>query len=320
MNTESNILAADPSETTATETATVPVASAEPSEPVQTFQQRELMSDVVRRKLRGRLDEFAQALAARLTVYTQLDVSVSVTALKTVSFQKFVENTSMPMHMTLFKADPLRGVGLLEIPPSLGLPVVDRQLGGAGKVEKTDRPLTDIETALLDQVSDMVLADWCGQLADLQSLTPSVLGHEMDVRFLNAVSRETTVLELTFEMRLVETTGAFRIGFPYDNIEHVLRKMGESTPAASTQPVVSVQPAVRWNPLFDDVPVSLTAVCDGLRLTARQVASLQVGDTVPVASERVGDIELRVGPVAKFTGVLGSNDGRWAVQLTKKLE
>jgi flagellar motor switch protein FliM len=61
-------------------------------------------------------------------------------------------------------------------------------------------------------------------------------------------------------------------------------------------------------------------VCDGLRLTARQVASLQVGDTVPVGPDRIGDIKLRVGPVSKFCGVLGSNDGRWAVQLTKKLE
>jgi flagellar motor switch protein FliM len=55
-------------------------------------------------------------------------------------------------------------------------------------------------------------------------------------------------------------------------------------------------------------------------LTARQVASLQVGDTVPVGPDRIGDIKLRVGPVSKFCGVLGSNDGRWAVQLTKKLE
>jgi flagellar motor switch protein FliM len=320
MDTDSNteILAADVAESP--ETPAVPAASVTTAEPVQTFQQRELMTDVVRRKLRGRLDEFAQALGARLTVYTQLDVSVSVTGLKTISFQKFVENTSTPMHMTLFKLEPLRGIGLLEIPPSLGLPIVDRQLGGAGKVEKTDRPLTDIETALLDQVSDMVLADWCAPLSDLQSLTPSVLGHEMDVRFLNAVSRETTVLELTFELRLGETAGAFRIGFPYDNIEHVLRKLGDSTPAASSPPAASSQPSSKWNPLFDDVPVSLTAVCDGLRLTARQVASLQVGDTVPVGPDRIGDIKLRVGPVSKFCGVLGSNDGRWAVQLTKKLE
>jgi len=42
-----------------------------------------------------------------------------------ISYQKFTETLTSPTHITLFKTEPLKGVGLLVMTPALGLAFVD---------------------------------------------------------------------------------------------------------------------------------------------------------------------------------------------------
>jgi flagellar motor switch protein FliM len=305
--------------TTGSPTESGPAAPA-PAPPPSKFQQGEILAENVKRKLRTRQEEFARAFGARLSGYLRLDFGVTVARLRTLSFQKFFEQTVTPTHVALFKAEPARGIGLLEIPPPLGLNIVDRQLGGAGQVQHPERTLTELETALLNQVAGMLLAEWCAQWRDLQSLEPSLLGHEIDVRFLNTLPREAMMLEFAFETTMGQAHQQFRIGFPYDGLEPFLRRLGESAQMASAAPVHASPAVARWNPQFDDLAVALAVWCEGLELTARQVATLKVGDTLPVQPQRLQAVHLRLGDSTKFVGVLGKSDGRWAVQLTRKME
>ncbi len=308
-----------PPVTTGSATETGPATPA-PAPAAPKFQQGEILAENVKRKLRTRQEEFARAFGARLSSYLRLDFGVTVARLQTMTFQKFFEQTVTPTHVALFKAEPARGIGLLEIPPPLGLNIVDRQLGGAGQVKHPDRALTDLETSLLNQVAGMLLAEWCAQWRDLRPLEPALLGHEIDVRFLNTLPRDAMMLEFAFETTMGDAPQQFRIGFPYDSLEPLLRRLGESAPAVATDPAVAAPAAPKWNPQFDDVPVALVARCDGLQLTARRVATLKVGDTLPVEPQHFQAVQLRLGNNTKFVGVLGRSDGHWAVQLTQKLE
>jgi flagellar motor switch protein FliM len=280
-----------------------------------------LLSQTALRKLRSQQEDFAHNLEARLSVNLRLELSVSVAGIQTISFQRFVELAGTPLHFTLFKLDPLRGIGLLEIPPQLGLSVVNRLLGGSGALDNAARALTDIEAAVLDQVSSVILAEWAAPWSHLQELKPAILGHEIDARFLNAISRETMVLEITFDAAVGETQGRFRIGLPYASFEPLIRRLsGEADQKEGGASATAAAAAPRWNPQLDDVPVKLAAVCTGLSLNLQTLGTLKVGDMVPVDAHRFHDVQVRLGELAKFVGILGSSEGRWAIQLTGKLE
>lgn len=279
-----------------------------------------LLSDAALRKLRAQQEEFARTLSARLSVSFRLDSTIRLAGLQTIGFQKFVERSHTPLHFTLFKLDPLRGIGLLEIPPQLGLNIVHRLLGGPAKLENADRALTDIEAALLDQVSDVVLAEWCGPWRPLQELRPSLLGHEIDASFLNTISRETLMLELTFEVEMGECHEQFRIGLPYASMESLIRRLAGESESKTGTPSRVPTATPQWNPQLDNVPVKLTAVCHGLELAVKALGELKVGDTLPVDPQRFTEVEIRLGAAAKFVGTLGTSEGHWAVQLTRKLE
>lgn len=285
----------------------------------EAFRQASVLADGAMRKLRVRHDEFARALSARLSLYFRMDFGVEVTKVQTMNFQKFVERLVTPTHLTLFKLEPLRGTGLFEVPPQFALSVVERMLGGVGAPTKTDRDLTEIEAALLDQITEMLLTEWCGQWRDLQDLKFALLGHEIEGRFLNT-ARETLMLEISLTVTMGESTGQCRIGFPYRSLEPMFQRLDGDVKQETTEPAKPATPALQWSRQFDDVPVDLTAICDGLRLTARELGNLKVGDTLPVGPQQFNQIEICFGKTAKFVGTLGTGDGVWAVQLTKKLE
>src|SRR5262245_2383569 len=73
------------------------------------------------RRLRIRHEDFIRALAARLSIYLRLEFTLQMSKLQTVTYQKFCEGLPNPTHLSLFKVEPLRGIGILDIHPRLGL-------------------------------------------------------------------------------------------------------------------------------------------------------------------------------------------------------
>lgn len=307
---------------TATDTAT-PATSVAPvappvaaAAPAPAFRRTHVLTEATQRKLRSRHEEFVRALAVRLATYLRLDVGVELAALRTVTFQKFIEQMGTPTHLTLLKIAPLPGTATLEISPQLGLAIADRLLGGAGLPTEELRPLTEIESALFDQVTDIVLSEWTQQWRDLEPLQHTLLGHEIDGRFLNTTPREALLLAVGLEFTLGETKCECRLGFPYSSLEGLLRRLD----ATQEVPAEAAATAPAWAARFDDVPTPVTVSLNGLTMTARALTELTVGATIPVEPHHLQSVQVSVAGTPFFLGALGKAGPRWAVKLSQKLE
>lgn len=266
------------------------------------------------RRLRIRHEDFIRALGARLSIYLRLEFSLQMSKLQTITYQKFTEALPNPSHLTLFKVEPLRGVGILDIHPRLGLTIVDRLLGGPAHSISADHDFSEIEMALLDQAVQLILAEWCHHWAGVQELRPIMLGHENNGRFLQTAPRDTIMLVLAMEAKVGDCLEQMQIALPCFTLEPLIRKLGHIN-GESTEEVAPVS-AVRWNHNFDDVPVPVTAMWDDLKLTARDIVNLKVGDILPLDPKSVRQVKLRLADTPKFEGHLGTTDGKWAVAVT----
>ena len=266
------------------------------------------------RRLRIRHEDFIRALGARLSIYLRLEFSLQMSKLQTITYQKFTEALPNPSHLTLFKVEPLRGVGILDIHPRLGLTIVDRLLGGPAHSISADHDFSEIEMALLDQAVQLILAEWCHHWAGVQELRPIMLGHENNGRFLQTAPRDTIMLVLAMEAKVGDCLEQMQIALPCFTLEPLIRKLGHIN-GESTEEVAPVS-AVRWNRNFDDVPVPVTAMWDDLKLTARDIVNLKVGDILPLDPKSVQQVKLRLADTPKFEGHLGTTDGKWAVAVT----
>jgi flagellar motor switch protein FliM len=266
------------------------------------------------RRLRIRHEDFIRALGARLSIYLRLEFSLQMSKLQTITYQKFTEALPNPSHLSLFKVEPLRGVGILDIHPRLGLTIVDRLLGGPAHSIAADHDFSEIEMALLDQAVQLILAEWCHHWAGVQELRPVMLGHENNGQFLQTAPRDTIMLVLAMEAKVGDCLEQIQIALPCFTLEPLIRKLGHIN--GNIPESVAPVSAVRWNRNFDEVPVPVTAMWDDLELTARDIVNLKVGDVLPLNPKSIRQVKLRLADMPKFEGQLGTTGGKWAVAVT----
>lgn len=284
------------------------------------FRQPIFLSAGELRKLRLRQEDFTRSLAARLSIYLRLEFGLQMSRLTTITYQKFIENLQNPTHLTLFKAEPLRGICILEIPPQLGMTIVDRLLGGPAKATNLERDISDIEAALLDQAVQIILNEWCNQWSGLRELRPVVIGHESSGRFLQVASHDTVMLNLAMEARVGDCQDTIQLGFPCYTLEPLMRQLSAVVEANSKEAADNVAPPMQWNKELAEIHVPVSASWTGVRSTMGDVGRLKVGDVLNLGPNCVHQVQVRLGTIPKFTGRLGTLDNRWAVELNQVLK
>lgn len=278
------------------------------------FRQSGFLAPSELRRIRQRHEQFIRSLAARLAIFLRLEFSLQLSKVQIGGYQNFVENLPGPTHITLFKTEPLKGVGLLVIPPRLGLTLVDRLLGGAGQSTEEPRELSEIETALIDQVASLVIGEWCNHWPEMRGLQPSLLGHENNSRYLQTAAPDTAMLILTMNGGVGEQAEPIQIVFPYATVEPLVRLLSPSLPVAETAPARASRP--KWNAQFNEIKVPVVAEWHGLKMSASEILRLKAGDLLALDPACAAQVHLRLNQVPKFTGRPGTSGGKWAVQLT----
>ena len=279
------------------------------------FRQSGFLAPSELRRIRLRHEQFVRSLASRLAIFLRVEYTIQLGKLQIVGYQKFIENLPSPNHITLFKTDPLKGTGLLVIPPRIGLSLVDRLLGGPGQNVEVARDLSEIEVALIDQVATLFLTEWCSQWPEMRDLRPSLLGHENNPKFLQTATPDTAMLVLTLNAGFGEQLEPIHIAFPYATVEPLVRLLAPvGAPATETPAKGAAKP--RWNPELNEVPVPVVAEWEGLKLSAGEITKLKPGDVLMFDPGCAAQVQLRFSHIPKFTGRPGTADGKWAVQLT----
>jgi len=113
-----------------------------------------LLSPSQMRQWQLRHEGFAEALAARLSLFLRAELTLALSGIQSLTYQRMTESWPEPAHFTLFKTEPLRGVSILQIPTPLGLCIADRLMGGSGCSGPVRQEMGAIENALLEQVKD----------------------------------------------------------------------------------------------------------------------------------------------------------------------
>jgi flagellar motor switch protein FliM len=278
------------------------------------FRQSGFLAPSELRRIRQRHEQFIRALTARLAMFLRLEFTLQLAKVQIVGYQKFIESLPGLTHITLFKTEPLKGVGLLVIPPRLGLTFVDRLLGGPGEMPETGRDLSEIEIVLIDQVVTLVITEWCNHWPEMRGLQPSLLGHENNSRFLQTATPDTAMLILTMTGGIGEQLESIQMVFPYATVEPLMRLLSPALPVSDAVTALTVKP--KWNPEFNEVKVPVIAEWQGLKMSAGDITRLKAGDLLMLDAAGAAEVRILFNHVPKFTGRPGTADGKWAAQLT----
>lgn len=281
------------------------------------FRNPAFLSEAELRRLRLLHEDFIRYLSARLSLYLRMEFGLKMAKLTTVTYSKFTDSLPNPTHLSLFKVEPLVGVGILDINPRLALTIADRLLGGRGHSVKAERYLTEIEIALIEDVILILLEEWCGQWKAEQELRPLIIGHENNGRFLQTSPRDAIMLAMTLECNFGDCSEQLQIGVPYYTIEPVVKKMQARRQKDTA--VTQVAKRSEWQTAYDGITVPLRAEWQAFELTVREISNLRVGDIIEMQPSICAETRVLLNGCPKFVGTVGLDSDRVAVQLTRKL-
>jgi flagellar motor switch protein FliM len=281
------------------------------------FRNPVFLSEIELRRLRLLHEDFIRYLAARLSLYLRMELSLKMARLTTATYAKFTDSLPNPTHLCLFKVEPLVGVGILDVNPRLALTIADRLLGGRGHSVKAERYLTEIEVALLEDVIAIVLEEWSAQWKSDQELHPIIIGHENNGRFLQTSPKDAMILILTMEANFGDCSEQLQIGVPYYTIEPLVKQMQARRQKDTA--VSTTEKKAEWQSAYERISVPLRAEWSALEVELREVTSLRVGDVFELPASIFHDTRVLLNGTPKFVGTVGLDGGRVAVQLTRKI-
>ena len=281
------------------------------------FRNPAFLSEAELRRLRLLHEDFIRYLSARLSLYLRMEFSLKMAKLTTVAYTKFCESLPSPTHLSLFKVEPLLGVGILDLNPRLALTIADRMLGGRGHSVKAERYLTEIETALIEDVIMIILDEWCAQWKTEQELHPLVIGHENNGRFLQTSPKDAIILALTLECNFGDCSEQIQIGLPYYTIEPMVKTMQARRQKDNTTKPVAKR--AEWQASYDRISMPMRAEWNAFELSVREITSLRVGDVIEMPASQCAETRVLLNGTPKFVGTIGLDSDRVAIQLTRKL-
>ena len=266
--------------------------------------------------------KIVRSLAARLSLFLRMEMTLEQVSLEVVDLAKYASEFEAPRHLILFKIQPLEAIGILDIAKPLMLTIADRMLGGKAFSVNPDRPIREVETALLDQIAQLMLREWSKSWRYQEPLRSTLLGHEADPQHLQIGGSEESFYHVSIEASLGDCIDQIQMLLPVRSIDPVVRHLAQATMVTETEEDTQEhEEYVRqhWNPLFNNLPVKVVAQWPDIPVMTRDLTALKEGDIIPLDSERLRDVRVSMAGKPKYICRLGSLDKKCAVEITGRI-
>lgn len=264
-------------------------------------------------------DNFARLLTGFFSATFRSMVSVGIASVDDLTYEEFTRGVSNPSVMGIFSLTPLKGNAIIDINPSIAFPMIDRIFGGPGQGLDKSRPLTEIETTVMERLITGFLQNLTEAWGNIAKLTPRLEGLESNPMFAQIVAPNEIVIIVTLDCRIGDNRGQMAICLPYILIEPVLPKLSAHNWFSATQREVTPETLSRLQQRLEEARVPVSVRLGETDLTVKEVLELERGDVIVLDNAVRGDLLAYVGNKPKFWVQPGKLGSRLAVRLTQLL-
>ncbi|HEY9843934.1 MAG TPA: flagellar motor switch protein FliM [Candidatus Obscuribacterales bacterium] len=265
---------------------------------------------------------FGRLLSTQLTTQMRLPVQIEVVSIDQLTYDEFMRSITNPTVVLIYRMDPLEGNILFEFTPGTAISVIERLLGGPGRVPPKPRELTDIEQTLMSNVINKGMVSfreaWKNLIPDLK---PVLQNLETNPRFVQVSGPSDSVLVISFEIRLGESTGSMRICLPYPTVETLLPQLNRQyfiTQSVRKEEAQQASTEIRRR--LEDVELRVALLLGFTEITVQDLLDLQIGDVLGLTSSVEQDLPVMVEQSIKFLGRPGTLGRKMAAQITEIVE
>lgn len=263
-------------------------------------------------------ETFARQFANMLTGYLRLTVRAAVESVEQLTFEEFIRSLSSPTYIAVCSLGSGDKPVLIEAGLALAFSLVDRMLGGPGGGNYEERELTEIETAIMEEVVTQLLIALSGAWSMVMEVSFRLDRVEFRPQFAQVVFPNEIVLNVCVSVNLGATEGFINLCLPYTTLEDILSELNAekwlSTRPSESRPMGK---EMLFRTDLSSARVELVAELGRTRLRVSDLRQLQVGQVIRLNKRISDNINVKVQDKLAFAAVPGTAGSRMAVQITE---
>lgn len=273
------------------------------------------------RIVRGRLptleminERFARYFRTSMFNMLRRSADISVSGVQMLKFSEFVHSLFVPTSLNMIRVSPLRGKSLFVIDPKLVFSVVDSFFGGSGRFHTKieGREFTPTELRVVQMLLDIAFKDLQMAWQPVLDVQFEYLGSEVNPQFANIVSPSEVVVVTTFNVDLESGSGDFYICLPYAMLEPIRELLDAGVQSDRGERDERWEKAMREEIM--GASVELSSQFTEVELSLRELASLEVGDIIPIEVPK--EFEVTAEGLPLFRGSLGVHHNNYAIKVS----
>jgi flagellar motor switch protein FliM len=253
-------------------------------------------------------ESFARQATTILTTFLRAGARLELVGIEQFSYDDYLATLPNPVFITTFTLEPLAGKGLLAYPLDMAMAIVDHMLGGSGKAEQPNRPMTAMESAITNHLLSRLLDEFATSFATITELQPALNGFEYNPQLAQAASGSDTVMVATFGMSVGSREGEATLVLPFSSFASALNNAA-SPQLSETALAKRRRAAEALTARLNLVPVDVSVRFAPLSVSSADLLSLAVGDVLLLRHAPDSPLEVTTNDVT-FAYAIASNHRR----------
>ena len=264
------------------------------------------------RMLQVAFDSFARQSTTVFTSSLRTVCSVTLTSVEQRPYAEYVDSLDASTYLTMFSAEPMHTLGVLEIPLVATMTCIDHMLGGQGRMKQPERPLTEIESGVFAGMIERLLGEMRYSMSGVVPLDPMVTGVEYSPQFAQVAGAADVMVVAALELRINERSFRMTICLPFSGLLPHLVRAAAPVPVSDRERSQRALAAAELRHQFELVPVDVAVRARPTKLDPDALADLAPGDVIRLGHPAAAPLEVVVDGTTFAHATAGARGPRLA--------
>ena len=192
--------------------------------------------------------------------------------------------------------------------------------GGNGKILETERELTGIERSVMSRLATKLYRDLERSWENIVKIGIEQKSYETNPQFIQIVPPGETVVVVSFQIKLFQSTGLLTVCYPYVALEPIITKLSAQNWIDATKK--KNLDADRFLNLYNlqKVNADVSAILLSTDIKVKDFLELKINDIIPSEKKSSEEMDIYINRCKKYVGRPGLSGKKRAFQVLDYFE
>ncbi|MBP2240136.1 flagellar motor switch protein FliM [Cytobacillus eiseniae] len=260
-------------------------------------------------------DNFARLLTTFFSAQLRTYVQITVASADQIPYEEFIRSIPKMTILNVFEVPPLDGRILMEVNPNIAYSLMDRMMGGKGSSVNNVENLTEIETKIMSNTFESAFENYLEAWNTIVDIDPMLVDFEVNPQFLQMVSPNETVVVISLNTMIGETSGMINICIPHVVLEPIIPRLSNSYYMQKEKKDREPDEIKRLESHLHYAELPVVGELGNSEFSIQDFLLLDIGDVIELNRQIDQPLIVKVGDIPKFIGQPGKVNKKLAIQV-----